>query len=154
MRPPAQGYLRRLPFFRHYDAEEVDDLLRRASFERVDPRALLVAEGERPRALFVTVNGAVEEVIRRDGGAIRVALAGPGRAFGYTGSIAGGTATASAAARERSVVLVVDPDELASDAFASAIGRDVVVALRQAERPQARLAATRPERPGFTHAQP
>ena len=86
MRPPAQGYLRRLPFFRHYDAEEVDDLLRRASFERVDPRALLVAEGERPRALFVTVNGAVEKVLVRGERRIRVGLAGPGRAFGYVSS--------------------------------------------------------------------
>ncbi len=106
---------------------------------------MLVAEGEPARALFVTLNGAVEEAIRRDGCAIRVALAGPGRGFGYAGLIAGGDATAAAAARERSVVLVVSPAELeaqlAIESFAAAVERDVVAALRQAERPQARLAA-------------
>ena len=88
--PPDRAYLLRLPFFRDFGANELDELLARASVERVAPGAVLVAEGERPRALFVTLNGAVEEVIRRDGGAIRVALAGPGRGFGYAGLIAGG----------------------------------------------------------------
>jgi CRP-like cAMP-binding protein len=138
---PDRVYLHRLPFFRDYGDKELDELFRSVSFERVSPGALLVGEGERPRALFVTTNGAVEEVIRRDNGAIRVALAGPGRAFGYAAVIAGGMATASAAARERSIVAVFELDELDNDAFAAAIGRDVVHSLRQAERPQARLAA-------------
>ncbi len=144
---PDRAYLLRLPFFRDFGADELEELLARASVERVAPGAVLVAEGERPRALFVTLNGAVEEVIRRDGGAIRVALAGPGRGFGYAGLIAGGEATAAAAARERSVVLVVELGELesrlATEGFAEAIERDVVGSLRQAERPQARLASDR-----------
>ena len=68
-----------------------------------------------------------------------------GRGFGYAGLIAGGAVTAAAAARERSVVLVLAPDELERqlnhEPLASAVERDVVSALRQAERPQARLAA-------------
>jgi CRP-like cAMP-binding protein len=143
--PPGRAYLRRLPFFRHYGADEFDEFLQRVSVERVVVGTTLVAEGEPPRALFVTLNGAVEEVIRRDGGAIRVALAGPGRAFGYAGVVAGGAATASAVARERSLVLVADRRELDAHEFAAAIGHDVVDALRQAERPQARLAAARGE---------
>jgi CRP-like cAMP-binding protein len=143
-RPPAHAYLRRLPFFLRYGDDELDELLRRADVERVAPGTVLVPEGERSRALFVTLNGAVEQVIRRERGAIRVALAGPGRAFGYASVIARGGATASAAARERSLVLVADPAELERREFAAAIGRDVVDALRQAERPQARLALDRP----------
>lgn len=54
------------------------------------PGTVLVAEGGRPRALFVTLNGAVEEAIRRGVRAIRVALAGPGRGFGYA-SLLGAT---------------------------------------------------------------
>jgi CRP-like cAMP-binding protein len=76
---------------------------------------------------------------------VRVALAVPGRAFGYAGLLTGSAATATAVARERSVVLVVEPDEvealLATDGFEAAIEHDIVIALRQAERPQARLAA-------------
>ena len=143
--PPEAAYLLRLPFFRDYDATDLEAFLGSVSVERVERGALLVAEGEPARALFVTLNGAVEEAIRRDGSAIRVALAGPGRGFGYAGLIAGGEATAAAAARERSVVLVISPAELEAqlgiESFAAAVERDVVAALRQAERPQARLAA-------------
>jgi CRP-like cAMP-binding protein len=142
---PALPYLARLPFFRGYDAEALGGLLARARVERVSPGAVLVAEGGRPRSLFVTLNGAVEEAIRRAESTIRVALAGPGCGFGYACLLAGGEATATAAARERSLVLAVEPvdiDELLADEnFATAIERDVVRALRQAERPQARLAA-------------
>ena len=55
---PARAYLRRLPFFRDYRQDELDDVMRRVSFERVAAGTLLVSEGERPRALFVTTNGA------------------------------------------------------------------------------------------------
>ena len=149
-RPPDLEYLRWLPFFREYRAAELEQLLASASVERVPRGAVLVTEGEVSAALFVTLNGAVEEVIRRQGGSIRVALAGPGRGFGYAGLLARGAATATAIARERSVVLAVAPRELErqlrEDPFASAVERDVVGALRQAERPQARLAIRRNER--------
>ncbi|MGH3104384.1 MAG: cyclic nucleotide-binding domain-containing protein [Gaiellaceae bacterium] len=150
--PPERAYLLGLPFFREYEGDALDELLAHASVERVAPGAVLVAEGDRPRALFDTLNGAVEEAIRRAGSAIRVALAGPGRGFGYAGLIAGGAATATAAARERAIVLAVEPGELegllANDSFAAAITRDVVRAVRQAERPQARLAVARGDAQG------
>ena len=142
---PALEYLRRLPFLRGLEPEELDEVLTRARVERFAPEQVLVAEGAWSRGLFVTLNGAVDEAIRRGGSAIRVALAGPGRGFGYATALAGGEATATAAARERSVVLVLDPEAvtelLALDGFAGALERDVVAAVRQAERPQARLAA-------------
>jgi CRP-like cAMP-binding protein len=142
---PDPPYVLRLPFFRHFTPESLDALLERASIERAAPGDLLLAEGDRSGGLFVTLNGAVEEVIRRGDHAIRVALLGPGRGFGYAALIAGGAVTAAAAARERSVVLVLAPDELERqlnhEPLASAVERDVVSALRQAERPQARLAA-------------
>jgi CRP/FNR family cyclic AMP-dependent transcriptional regulator len=142
---PDRAYLSGLGFFRHLEDEPVEDLLRRGAVERVERGAVLVAEGGRSRGLFVTLNGAVAEAIRREDAAVRVALAGPGRAFGYAGLLTGSAATATAVARERSVVLVVEPDEvealLATDGFEAAIEHDIVIALRQAERPQARLAA-------------
>jgi CRP-like cAMP-binding protein len=145
-RPPDHEYLIWLPFFHGYRPTDLEPLLARASVERVRRGAVLISEGEVPAALFVTLNGAVEEVIRRDGGSIRVALAGPGHGFGYASLIAGGAATATAIARERSVILAIEPAELerqlTGDLFAAAVERDVVGALRQAERPQARLAAS------------
>jgi CRP-like cAMP-binding protein len=144
-RPPDASYVSRLPFFAGRSRADVDELLASASVERVERGVVLAAENEQPRGLFVTLNGAVEEVIRRDGGAIRVGLAGPGRAFAHAVLVEDDRATATAAARERSVVLVLEPRGLeprfSNDAFATAVERDVVHALRQAERPQARLAA-------------
>jgi CRP/FNR family transcriptional regulator, cyclic AMP receptor protein len=143
---PDHGYLIWLPFFRGHRAADLERLLGRASVERVPRGTVLISEGGVAPALFVTLNGAVEEVIRRDGGSIRVALAGPGRGFGYASLIAGGVATATATARERSVILAVESAalerQLAQDPFTTAVARDVVGALRQAERPQARLAAS------------
>jgi CRP-like cAMP-binding protein len=142
---PSLGYVRRLPFFRGLEPEELDRVLARARVQRFAPEQVVVAEGTPSRGLFVTLNGAVDEALRRGGSAIRVALAGPGRGFGYAALLAGGDASASAAARERSVVLLLEPGAveklLALDGFAGALERDVVAAVRQAERPQARLAA-------------
>jgi CRP-like cAMP-binding protein len=143
--PPGHAYLRRLPFFREYRARDLEQLLARASVERVPRGDVLVSEGEAATTLFLTLNGAVEEVIRRNGGSIRVGLAGPGRGFGYACLSAGAAVTATATARERSVILAIESAEaerqLTEDPFAGAVERDVVGALRQAERPQARLAA-------------
>jgi CRP/FNR family cyclic AMP-dependent transcriptional regulator len=143
---PDRDYLLRLPFFRGFSHAQLESLLARDSVERVAAGTLLLAEGERAQRMFVTLGGAVEEVIRRRDGAIRVALQGPGRGFGYAALLAGdGAAAAAAAARERSVVLAISATvlehELEHDPFAGSVERDIVAALRQAERPQARLAA-------------
>ncbi|MGZ4250326.1 MAG: cyclic nucleotide-binding domain-containing protein [Solirubrobacteraceae bacterium] len=79
---------------------------------------------------------------------IRTALLGPGRAFGHARLLAGAAAAADAVARERSVVLVVEADqlerELSDDTFAAATEDQTVAELRQAQRPRARMAATGP----------
>jgi len=101
----------------------------------------------------VTLNGAVEEVLERGGRRIRVRLAGPGHAFGYIGLLDDGPAPVTAATRERTLMLVVDRAAVAelcdgttalSYAFVDAVQRDLIAALRQAERPQARLATPLP----------
>ncbi len=142
---PDPVYLLRLSFFRQYGPPELQALLERGSVERVAPGTVLVAEGEWSPGLLVTLNGAVEEAIRRDTDTIRAALLGAGRAFGHAALLAGRTATADAVARERSVVLVIDADqldrELADDAFATATEAQTIAGLRQAQRPQPRLAA-------------
>jgi CRP-like cAMP-binding protein len=143
---PDPAYLLRLPFFRHFKRRELDDLLARGTIDRVRAGEVLVAEGAQSAGLFVTLNGAVAEMIRRGEHVIRVELLGPGRGFGYASLVAGGCATTATVARERAVVLLIGPAELERglehDPFATAIELDVVAALRQADRPHARLAVS------------
>ena len=143
---PALEYLRRLPFFRGFEPESAG----RRARARARGACIARSDGARRRGRAaararVTLNGAVEEAIRRGGSAIRVALAGPGRGFGYAGAARrrrgdrnGGRARALGRARRRARRR---RRAARDDAFAAAIERDVVAAIRQAERPQARLAA-------------
>lgn len=142
---PDQAYMLRLSFFREYTRPQLDALLGRCSVERVQRGSPVVAAGERPRRLFVVLNGAVEQVKRLPGGTIRAALHGPGRGFGYSILVSGGTSAGAWTARERTVVLAIPGEvlweEIEHDPFTGALERDLVTAVRQAERPQGRLAA-------------
>jgi CRP/FNR family cyclic AMP-dependent transcriptional regulator len=148
---PPSKYLRALPFLRSLDRPTTAELLRRAVVTELPRSRALVGEGETAAGCWITVNGAVEELIRRGDEVIRVSLAGPGHAFGYVGLIDGLPSSVSAATRERSLLLFLAPVEfdelfdptLGPTAFREAIQRDLVRALRAAWRPQARLAASR-----------
>jgi CRP-like cAMP-binding protein len=114
---------------------------------------LLLREGAHPDVAYVTLNGAVEEALGRGQRRIRIRLAGPGRAVGYVGLVDGRPSPVTVATRERALLLAVPRAAFAdlfegatalSFAFVEAVERDLVTALRQAERPQARLAASRP----------
>jgi CRP/FNR family cyclic AMP-dependent transcriptional regulator len=147
--PPADEYLRALPFFRMLDQTTRAELLGRSSVTQVPRSQALVSEGAPATGCWITINGAVEELIRRGDEVIRVSLAGPGHAFGYVGLIDGRPSSVSAATRERSLLLFLPPEEfeamfdptLGPTAFREAIQRELVEALRAAWRPQARLAA-------------
>ncbi|HUP32594.1 MAG TPA: cyclic nucleotide-binding domain-containing protein [Gaiellaceae bacterium] len=149
---PREDYVLRLPFFRSLDRAAAADVLQRASFLEAPAFCDLVGEAAPASGCWITINGAVEELIRRGDEVIRVSLAGPGHAFGYLGLIDGLPSSVAAATRERSLLLYLPPDEfealfdpavLAATAFRDAIQRDLVRALRAAARPQARLAAAR-----------
>jgi CRP-like cAMP-binding protein len=146
---PSLDYLRRLPFFRAFDRPQVLEILDSGRLAFLPVRHLVLGEGAAANACYVTVDGAVEEVIRRGRRAIRVGLAGPGRAFGYVGLIDGRPAPVSATTRERALLLVVSRTQfdalfygstIGSYGFFEAVERDLMTALRQADRPQARLA--------------
>jgi CRP/FNR family transcriptional regulator, cyclic AMP receptor protein len=147
---PSLEYLRRLPFFRVFDPPQLMEILESGRLAFLPVRHVIVGEGSPAAACFVTLDGAVEEVIRRGDSAIRVGLAGPGRAFGYVGLIDGEPAPVTAATRERTLLLVVSQTQfgalfygstIGSYAFFEAVQRDLMTALRQADRPQARLAS-------------
>jgi CRP-like cAMP-binding protein len=146
---PDERYLLRLPCFRAFTPGCLAELLELSRTVAVPAGRVLLREGVRPETAYVTCNGAVEEVLARGTQGIRVRLAGPGRAVGYLGLVDGGVSPVTVATRERALLLEVPApvfDDLFADAtplshaFLDAVQRDAIAALRQAERPQARLA--------------
>jgi CRP-like cAMP-binding protein len=147
---PAGEYVLRLPFFRSYGEPEFAELVRSCRLAVVPAGSSIVAEGSSASACYITLNGAIEEVLRRHANSIRVRLCGPGRAFGYVGLIDGLPSSLSVVTRERSLLLVVPRGRfealfhggtISSYSFFNAIEHDLMTALRQAQSPQARLAA-------------
>ena len=137
---PPNDYLRRLAFFKDFAASELLELLGRSQLALVARGRILAAEDDPARALYVTLNGAVEEAIERGNQRIPVGLAGPGRGFSYLGLIDGGPTALIARARERSLLLVV-PEPVfqeyfhgsnsTSYALFAGVERDLITALRR-----------------------
>ena len=154
--PPDSGYVRRLATFHAFDALALWGLLTAGRYARCPAGTTLVAEGAASTACYVTINGAVEKVIIRGGRRIRVGLAGPGQAFGYESLIDGAPSPVTATTRERTLLLALPQEAFerlfhgettGSHVFLDVIHRDLVAALRQALRPQARLATLGPGGP-------
>jgi CRP-like cAMP-binding protein len=149
--PPDSRYVRRLADFRAFDSLALWGFLTAGRFARCPPGRTLVAEGAPSTGCYLTMNGAVEKVIARGERRIRVGLAGPGQAFGYKSLIDGGLAPLTATTRERTLLLLLpqaaferlfNGEESESHVFLDVIDRDLMAALRQVLRPQARLAAS------------
>jgi CRP/FNR family transcriptional regulator, cyclic AMP receptor protein len=149
--PPDSRYVRRLANFRAFDSLALWGFLTAGRFARCPAGRTLVAEAAPSTACYLTMNGAVEKVIVRGERRIRVGLAGPGQAFGYEGLIDGCLSPLTATTRERTLLLVLpqaafgrlfDGEEPESHVFLDVINRDLMAALRQVLRPQARLAAS------------
>ena len=149
--PPDSKYVRRMATFHDFDPLALWGFLTSGKYVRCPPGRTLVAEGAPSAGYYLTINGAVEKVLVRGDQRIRVGLAGPGMAFGYESLIDGRPSPVAAITRERALLLVLSPDvfdqlfhreDAVSRVFLEAIQRDLLVALRQALRPSARLAAS------------
>jgi CRP-like cAMP-binding protein len=149
--PPDSRYVRRLATFRAFDSLALWGFLTAGRYALCPPNRTLVAEGTASPACYLTINGAVEKVIVRGGRRIRVGLAGPGLAFGYESMIDGGPSPVTAITRERTLVLALPTaaferlfhgEQPESHVFLDVIHRDLTGALRQALRPNARLAVS------------
>ncbi len=149
--PPDSRYLRRMATFHDLDSLALWGFLTSGSYARTPRGRTLVAEGAPATACYLTINGAVEQVLARGSRRIRVGLAGPGKAFGYESLIDGGPSPVTAVTRERALLLVLPRDRFAqlfhgedavSRVFLHVIQRELVAALRQTLRPHARLAAS------------
>ena len=149
--PPDSRYLRRMATFHDFDPAALWGFLTSGRYARCPPGRTLLAEGTPSTACYLTINGAVEKVLIRQDGRIRVGLAGPGKAFGYEPLIDGLPSPVTAITRERSLLLVLprEPfeqlfhrEDAISRVFLDVIQRDLVATLRQSLRPHARLAAS------------
>ena len=145
---PARSYLARLALFHDVEPRELDELLAVADVVDVARGAELCVEGAWPGFCAVTLNGALDELVRRGDRAVRVRLAGPGVASCYVGLFDRLPSSVTVTARERARLALIPRaafDELvaartrAGRSFLEALQRDLVDALRLAQRQQARL---------------
>ena len=155
--PPDSKYLRRMATFHDFDPLAVWGFLTSGKYARCAPGRTLLAEGAPSTACYLTINGAVEKVMVRGDHRIRVALAGPGKLFGYESLIDGLPSPVTAVARERALLLVLPAEPFeklfnAEDGISrvvlDVIQRDIVATLRQTLPPLARHAWVPPGRGG------
>ena len=149
--PPDSNYLRRMATFHDFDSLALWGFLTSGSYARCPPGRTLLAEGAPSTACYLTINGAVEQVLVRGDRRIRVGLAGPGKAFGYESLIDGRPSPITAITRERALLLILPSDpfeqlfnaeDAVSRVFLDVIQRDLVATLRETLRPSARLTAS------------
>ncbi len=149
--PPDSRYLRRMATFHDFDSLALWGFLTSGTYVRCPPGRMLLAEGALSDALYLTINGAVENLLIRGDRRIRIRLAGPGKAFGYESLIDGQPSPITAITRERSLLLVLprgpfeqlfNGEDAVSRVFLDVIQRDLVATLRETLRPHARLAAS------------
>jgi CRP/FNR family transcriptional regulator, cyclic AMP receptor protein len=138
----------RLPFFAHFSPGDLRRLLAEARRMEVARGDELLRAGEQPELLYLTLRGAVEAVVARRHVKQRVRLAGPGSACTYLAIVDEGAVPLDCRARERAVLLafpravvheLLEAHDPIAARFMEALDRDLVGALRDAERRQATL---------------
>jgi CRP-like cAMP-binding protein len=148
---PDSTYVRRMATFHDFDSLALWGFLTSGRYAEAPAGRTLLAEGAASPACFMTMNGAVEQVLLRGDRRIRIGLAGPGKTFGYEGLIDGGPSPITAITRERVLLLVLprgpfeqlyNGEDAVSRVFLDVIQRELVATLRQSLRQQARLAAS------------
>jgi len=103
----ARGFLPRLPFFDHFNEDEIDEVVSRAAYVEVPRGAGIFAAQTPPAAAFLVVRGAAEVLAMQGGRERRIAVSGPGQLFGFLGLLRDRPHTAFAFAREASLLLEI-----------------------------------------------
>ncbi len=145
----SHAYLESLLCFRHFhDSGQIERALGGAPVVQLPAGAIAMTAGEPVHELLLVLRGALDVSIRRGHSARRVRLAGPGRFVGHVGALDGLPSPVVAHAREPVVLtalpaarvreMVRDPSGPARR-FCAGLADDVARALRQAERPIARV---------------
>ena len=100
--------LLRLPPFKIFEADELEEMLAVLAHLQVPKGTVLFREGEPPGSCFITVSGAVEIYIEREGMRRKLAVQGPGTMFGETSLFTNKPRSATGWAREKSTLLECD----------------------------------------------
>jgi hypothetical protein len=148
--PPPLDFISRLPLLRGLERDLLAELVGSATVLALERGDVVQHEWAPPERCYITLNGAVEDVVHRRGAPLRVGFSGPGHAFGYVGLLDGKPAPVSSVTRERCLLLAIDRDHFAAllgdrrlRPLAAALDADLVGALQKAERTLSHLAATR-----------
>ena len=142
-------YLETLLCFRHFhDHGQIERALDGAEAVELPAGAIALAPAQHVDELLLVIRGALDVSIRGSHSARRVRLAGPGRFVGHVGALDDGSSPVVAHARDPVVIvrleaahiraMLRDP-ALASRRFVAGLAEDLTRALRQAERPIARM---------------
>ena len=101
----AASFLPRLAFFERFSADEIDEVVCRASYVEVPRGHAIFAENTPCASAFLVVRGAAEIAAIRDDRERRVAVVGPGQLIGYLSVLRERPHTSFAFARESSLML-------------------------------------------------
>lgn len=146
--PGEREYLPRLPMFCRFERDELDELLDGLRRLELPRESDLVRPGTIAPALYVVLYGAIENTIERYPRKERTRLVGPGHGCAYVGQIDPTPSPIRCSARERTIVLEIPRrrlleriwgEDIVSRKFFEALLEDVVLALREAERPKLEL---------------
>jgi CRP-like cAMP-binding protein len=142
-------YLETLLCFRHFhDHSQIERALNGAEAVELPAGAVALAPARHVGELLLVIRGALDVSIRGAQSARRVRLAGPGRFVGHVGALDGGSSLVVAHARDPVVLVRLEAARvramlrgpvLTSRRFAAGVAEDLARALRQAERPIARM---------------
>lgn len=101
----AASFLPRLPFFERFSADEIDEVVCRASYLEAPRGRGIFAENTPGASAFIVVRGAAEIVAIRAKRERRVAVVGPGQLIGYLSVLRERPHTSFAFARESALLL-------------------------------------------------
>jgi CRP/FNR family transcriptional regulator, cyclic AMP receptor protein len=145
----ARGYLESLLCFRHFrDGHQIEEALGGAQALELPAGAVAMSPDIPAGELLLVLRGALEVSIRRGNSVRQVRLAGPGRMAGHVGALDGRPSPVLAQAREHVVLLALPADRVRgmlrdsrapARCFCAGLAEDLGRALRQAERPTARM---------------
>ncbi len=106
-----RGFLSLLPAFRHFGAEELNELNGAADVFDLPRGSMLFGAGERSEACYVVIRGALEISRERSGEHRgehrRIGILGPGRLCGILALIEGAPHSMSATAREHATLMEI-----------------------------------------------
>jgi CRP-like cAMP-binding protein len=142
------AFLPRLPFFEHFESDEIAAVTNRSKFVEVPRAHGIFAAGTPASSAFLVLRGAAELLTMIDGHERRIAVVGPGSLVGYLGVLRQRDHSAYAFARESSLLLDIPAEAFrelyfgsgrASIRMRAAVQRSLLASLGRTNRGLTRL---------------